>query len=132
MNSIRLYTLLHCAACDDTRAALTARDIAFTERSAVDKAPGIVPVVTALVEGGIVAWSGHRPDMIDLLADLLNDGPVPPHGLRDLEAAENTVLTRQQVLDQVEQHQLNPQDFLDECGDAPLYRGAALLDWLGY
>ena len=68
---ISLYTLPNCAASDETRAALTARGIAFTERSAADQSPLAAPVVATIVNHGIVAWRGHRPDLIDLLEDLV-------------------------------------------------------------
>lgn len=129
---ISLYTLPNCAASNQTRMALKHAGIAFTERSAADQSPLEAPVVALIVDRHIVAWRGHRADMIDLLADLISDGPVPPYGLRDLEEAEHAVLTRHQALSQVEAHQGHAEDFLDECGDQPLYRGQTVLDWLGY
>ncbi|MEE9937498.1 MAG: hypothetical protein PIQ35_27445 [Achromobacter xylosoxidans] len=129
---VSLYTLPRCAASDEARRALTSRGIAFTERSAADQSPSVSPVIATVVDGHLVAWHGHYPDLLDLLADLISEGPVQAHGLLTRNEACEAVLTRQQVLAQVEKHYLYPQQFLDECGDHPLYRGAVLMDWLGY
>lgn len=129
---ISLYTLSNCAESEQTRQALVKHGISFSERSAADHSPPASPVVATIVKGQIVAWTGHRPDMIELLADLLDLGPVPEGGLAYLEQAEEAVLTRFQVLVEIENHQLNHQDFFGECGDHPLYRGSTLLNWLGY
>lgn len=129
---ISLYTLPNCAESEQTRAALASHGIPFTERNAVDQSPLIAPVIATVVAGDIVAWRGHHPEFIELLADLVSQGPVPGHGLPYRELAEEAVVTRQQALVEVWGHQLDPQEFLKECGDQPLYRGKVLLDWLGY
>ncbi|WYX27702.1 hypothetical protein WJ976_19300 [Achromobacter denitrificans] len=129
---ISLYTLPQCTESAQTRQALVNLGIAFTERSAADHSPQVSPVLATIINNGIVAWTGHQPAMIDLLADLIDAGPVEAGGLAYLEQAEDAVLTRFQVLVEIENQQLNHQDFFDDCGDHPLYRGSALLNWLGY
>lgn len=129
---ISLYTLPNCEASELTRAAFLRAGIPFTERSAVDQSPLEAPVVSTIVDRHIVAWRGHRADMIDLLADLISDGPVLAHGLREREAAEEAVLTRFQVMQEIRDHQLSAEDFFADHGNHPLYRGRDLLNWLGY
>lgn len=129
---VSLYTLPNCTASDEARNALTGRGIAFTERSAADQSPPVSPVIASVVDGHVVSWHGHFPELLELLADLIDEGPVLAHGLLSRDEACNAVLTRQQALEQVEKHYLYPQQFLDECGDQPLYRGVVLMDWLGY
>lgn len=129
---ISLYTLSNCIEADETRAALAAHGLTFTERSAEDHSPPTSPVVALVVQGEVVAWTGHRPDLIDLLADLLDYGPVPRGGLADREQADDAILTRMQTIAQIEQHHLNVGDFFAEFGNQPLYRGALVLAWLGY
>jgi len=129
---ISLYTLPNCIEADETRAALSAHGLTFTERSAQDQSPPTSPVVALVVQGEMVAWTGHRPDLIDLLADLIAYGPVPRSGLGDRELADDAIITRLQAIAQIERHQLNAGEFFAEFGNHPLYRGASLLDWLGY
>lgn len=129
---ISLYTLPNCDDSKQTRVALTSAGIAFTERSAADQSPLEAPVITMIVNNEIVAWRGHRPDLLELLADLIDVGPVTAHGLQDRDHARDAVLTRMQVNGQIEGHQVSVSDFFDECGNHPLYRGAVVLDWLGY
>ncbi|WLW63597.1 hypothetical protein RA224_09300 [Achromobacter aegrifaciens] len=129
---VSLYTLSNCAESEQTRQALVNLGISFLQRSAADLSRPASPLVAAIVNGHSVAWRGHRPDMIELLADLLELGPVAEGGLADLEQADEAVLTRLQVLGEIDRHQLDHQDFYDDCGDHPLYRGSALLNWLGY
>ncbi|OZI46956.1 hypothetical protein [Bordetella genomosp. 5] len=129
---ISLYTLPNCEASKLTREAFLRAGIQFSERSAADQSPLEAPVVSTIVDRRIVAWRGHRADMIELLHALVSEGPVPAHGLSDLEEARHAVLTRHQALVQVEEHGAWPQSFLDECGDHALYRGSVVLDWLGY
>lgn len=134
-----LYTHLACVQCELSKDELAARGIEFTERSAADFAQALAakgydtaPVLAVAVENELVAWQGHRPDLIELLADLMDLGPVSVHGLRDRETANDAVLTRIQVMEEIGKHQLDAQDFFADCGNQPLYRGHALLDWLGY
>jgi len=129
---ISLYTLPNCIEADETRAALVAHGLTFTERSAQDQSPPTSPVVALVVQGEMVAWTGHRPDLIDLLADLIAYGPVPRSGLGDREQADDAIITRLQAIAQIERHQLKAGEFFAEFGNHPLYRGAPLLDWLGY
>lgn len=90
------------------------------------------PTVSAITAAGRVRWDGHHPDYIQMLADLISDGPIPRGGLSDYETATQVVLTREQALQEVVEHQLSTDEFLADCGDAPLYRGSKVLDWLGY
>ncbi|WP_313065138.1 hypothetical protein [Achromobacter animicus] len=136
---IVLYTVLGGAECALTKAALTQRGLQYGERSAMDYGTALArrgfdfaPVVTVAVENEFVAWTGHRPDLIELLADLLETGVLDADGLRDRETAEEAVLTRLQVVLQLRDHQANAQDFFADHGDQPLYRGRDLLNWLGY
>ena len=136
---VALYTHLACAQCELSKDDLAARGIDFTERSAADFAQALAakgydtaPVLAVAVENELVAWHGHRPDLIELLADLMDLGPVSVHGLRDREAANEAVLTRIQVMEEIGEHQLDAQDFFVNCGNHPLYRGRVLLEWLGY
>ena len=136
---ISLYTLPNCEASELTRAAFLRAGIPFTERSAMDYAPALArkgfdsaPVVTVAVENELVAWEGHRPDLIELLADLMDTGPVAADGLRERDAADEAVLTRLQVMQEIRDHQLSAEDFFAEHGNHPLYRGRDLLNWLGY
>jgi len=122
-----------------TKAALVERGIEFTERNATEYAHAlttkgfdIAPVLTVAVENELIAWQGHQIDLIDLLADLIDLGPVSVDGPREREAAEEAVLTHIQAIEEVLAHQLNVQEFFDDCGNHPLYRGRVLLDWLGY
>ncbi|KRA01284.1 hypothetical protein [Achromobacter sp. Root565] len=137
--AIVLYTVLGGAECALTKAALAQRGLQYAERSAMDYAPALArkgydfaPVVTVAVENELIAWTGHRPDLIELLADLLDTGLVDADGLRERDAAEEAVLTRFQVVLQLRDHQANAQEFFAEHGDQPLYRGRDLLNWLGY
>lgn len=91
-----------------------------------------LPAVIAITSAGRVRWHGYRPDLIPLLADLIETGPVPAQGLSDADMASDAVLTRDQALQVIRHHQINPSAFLLEHGDAPLYRGATVLHWLGY
>lgn len=137
--AIVLYTVLGGAECALTKAAFVQRGLQYAERSAMDYGTALArhgfdfaPVVTVAVENEFVAWTGHRPDLIELLADLLDTGVVDADGLRDRETAEEAVLTRLQVVLQLRDHQANAQDFFADHGDQPLYRGRDLLNWLGY
>lgn len=137
--AIVLYTVLGGAECALTKAALAQRGLQYAECSAMDYGTALArngfdfaPVVTVAVENEFVAWTGHRPDLIELLADLLDTGVVDADGLRDRETAEEAVLTRLQVVLQLRDHQANAQDFFADHGDQPLYRGRDLLNWLGY
>lgn len=137
--SITLYSTPDCAECTLTKAALAAYGVEFTERSAADFAQALAakgydsaPVLAIAVENELVTWQGHRSDLIELLADLIATGPVSAAGLRDRDAAEEAVLTRMQVIEEIRNHQLNAQEFFADCGNHPLYRGHVLLDWLGY
>ncbi|MGE8449369.1 MAG: hypothetical protein ACN6OP_01865 [Pseudomonadales bacterium] len=134
-----LYTHLACAQCELSKDDLAARGIEFTERSAADFAQALAakgydtaPVLAVAIENELVAWTGHRPDMIELLADLLDTGPVAADGLRESDAAEEAVLTRLQVMQEIRDHQLSAEDFFTDNGNHPLYRGRDLLNWLGY
>lgn len=138
--NITLYTIPTCAACALTKAALTERDIAFIERSATEYAAGLIakgfdgitPVVTFTVESELVVWQGHRPDLLDLLVDLVAHGPLPHHGFRDIADASDSVLSRFQVMQHIRGHQLASEDFFADHGNQPLYRGSVVLGWLGY
>lgn len=92
----------------------------------------VFPSVVACTTVGRFVWEGHRPDLIEMLADVFETGLVPAEGLHDQGAAEEAVLTRAQALSEIRDHQIDPTDFLAECGDQPLYRGKTVLDWLGY
>ncbi|ARP82930.1 hypothetical protein CAL12_20330 [Bordetella genomosp. 8] len=136
---IALYTTAACDECDKTKAALVARGIRFTERSAAEHQCALVakgfdgpPVIAFSVESELVAWQGYRQDLIDLLADLIEYGPLPRHGFRDLCDARDAVLTRFQAMQHIRGHQLDADEFFADHGKHPLYRGAVLLDWLGY
>jgi glutaredoxin len=136
---VTLYTSPECAQCALTKAALADCGIAFTERSAADYAQALAakgydtaPVLAVSMENELIAWHGHRPDMIELLADLFDLGPVSARGLRDRESADEAVVTRIQVMEEIGRHQLNAQEFFADCGNHPLYRGHVLLEWLGY
>lgn len=89
------------------------------------------PTVHAKTVEGDFHWVGHRPDLIAMLADLLAVGQVTA-AIDNYDDAADAVLTRQQALREIRDHQLNVEDFLAQCGDQPLYRGQAVLDWLGY
>ena len=136
---IVIYTVLGGAECALTKAALAQRGLQYAERSAMDYAPALArkgfdfaPVVTVAIENELLAWTGHRPDLIELLADLMDTGLVDADGLRDRDTAEEAVLTRFQVVLELRDHQANAQEFFAEHGDQPLYRGRDLLNWLGY
>lgn len=136
---IVIYTVRGGAECALTKAALAQRGLQYAERSAMDYAPALArkgfdfaPVVTVAVENELVAWTGHRPDMIELLADLMDTGLVDADGLRDREAADEAVLTQFQVMQEIRDHQASAEDFFADQGDQPLYRGRDLLNWLGY
>lgn len=128
---ITLTTKANCIESDKARSALEDFGIAFTERKEADPPPASVLLV-ARINDDVVAWTGYRPDMTDLLADLLDMGPVPEGGIDDLENAEEAVLTRTQVVAEIHNHQQSTKAFFEECGDHPLYRGSVLLNWLGY
>lgn len=137
--NVVLYTQLACAQCELTKTTLAARGIEFTERSRVDfasalagKGFSLAPVLTFAVENELIAWEGHRADLIELLADLMDTGVVPVDGLRDRDAAEEAVLTRFQVMQEIRDHQLSAEDFFADHSNQPLYRGRDLLNWLGY
>ena len=70
--------------------------------------------------------------LIELLADLMDTGPVAADGLRERDAADEAVLTRLQAMQEIRNHQLSAEDFFADCGNQPLYRGRDLLNWLGY
>ncbi|KAG1434883.1 hypothetical protein G6F57_021382 [Rhizopus arrhizus] len=134
-----LYTHLACVQCELSKDTLAERGIEFTERSAADFAQALsakgydtAPVLFVAIENELVAWQGHRPDLIELLADLMDLGPVPAHGLHLEEDAAEAVLTRMQVLEEIHRHQLDTADFFADHGNHPLYRGRVLLEWLGY
>lgn len=136
---ITLYITPECAQCELTKAALADRGIGFTARSAAEyahvlaeKGYDTAPVLAVAIENELVAWQGHRPDMIELLADLFDLGPVSARGLRERESADEAVVTRIQVMEEIGRHQLNAQEFFADCGNHPLYRGHVLLEWLGY
>ncbi|OZI62132.1 hypothetical protein [Bordetella genomosp. 11] len=136
---IAVYTTAACDECDKTKGALVARGIRFTERCATEHQRALVangfaspPVIAFSVESELVAWQGYRQDMIDLLADLIEYGPLPRHGFRDLCDARDAVLTRFQAMQHIRGHQLDAEEFFTDHGKHPLYRGAVLLDWLGY
>lgn len=136
---ITLYTNSGNAECALTKAALADRGIEFTELNAADYAQALAakgydsaPVLAIAVESELVAWQGHRLDLVELLADLIATGPVSAAGLRDRDEAEEAVLTRKQVMQEIGRHQVDAEDFLADHGDHPLYRGAVLLGWLGY
>lgn len=129
---VSLYTLPNCEESELTRKALRSLGIPFTERSAADTSPPFSPVVAMVVNSECIGWHGHQPELLELLADLLADGPIPFHGLTDFEQAESAVLTRKQAADQIEAHGLYVPDFFRDCGEQPLYRGSVLLNWLGY
>ena len=138
-SDVVLYTHLACAQCELSKDDLAARGIEFTELSAADFAQALAakgydtaPVLAVAIENELVAWTGHRPDMIELLADLLDTGPVAADGLRESDAAEEAVLTRLQVMHEIRDHQLSAEDFFTDNGTHPLYRGRDLLNWLGY
>ncbi len=88
------------------------------------------PTVVARTVEGDFRWAGHRPDLIAMLADLLAVGQVVS-GIDNYDDAAEAVLTRQQAAREIRDHQLNPNEFFAERGDQPLYRGKAVLDWLG-
>lgn len=48
------------------------------------------------------------------------------------EEAREARVTREQARREIEKHGCSWADFLAECGDHPIYRGAVVLDWLGY
>lgn len=134
-----LYTHLACIQSELSKSALSMRGIEFTERSGVDYASalarkgfGFAPVLSVAIENELVAWEGHRADLIELLADLLDTGVVPADGLRDIHDAEEAVLTRLQVIQEIRAHQLSAEEFFADHGNHPLYRGSVVLDWLGY
>ncbi|AZS77386.1 MAG: hypothetical protein E2591_30455 [Achromobacter sp.] len=134
-----LYTHLACAQCELSKNDLAERGIEFCECSAAHFAQALsakgydsAPVLAVAIENELVAWQGHRPDMIELLADLFDLGTVSAEGLRDRGSADEAVLTRIQVMEEIGRHQLNAQEFFADCGNHPLYRGRVLLEWLGY
>lgn len=92
----------------------------------------LAPVLSVAIENELVAWEGHRADLIELLADLLDTGVVPADGLRDMHDAEGAVLTRLQVIQEIRHHQLSTDEFFADHGNHPLYRGSVVLGWLGY
>ncbi|MCH1986481.1 hypothetical protein L7Q78_05845 [Achromobacter xylosoxidans] len=137
--NVVLYIRPACAQSDLSKVALTDRGIKFTLRSATEYAAALsvkgfssAPVLTVTVENELIAWEGHRPELIEMLADLMDTGPVGAHGLRDRDAAEDAVLTRFQIMQEIRDHQLSAEGFFADHGNLPLYRGRDLLNWLGY
>jgi hypothetical protein len=41
-------------------------------------------------------------------------------------------ITRRQAVAEIKKHRLNSEDFFKEVGDRGLYKGAEILNWLGY
>lgn len=48
------------------------------------------------------------------------------------DEAQEVILTRYQAQLEVAGHSLDWGDFLDDLGDHDTYKGADVLDWLGY
>jgi len=46
--------------------------------------------------------------------------------------ARDAVVSKQQVVEEIESHQLNPDEFFATFGDHETYKGWDVLDWLGY
>lgn len=137
--NVVLYIRPACAESDLSRVALADHGIKFTLRSAKEYAAALsakgfcsAPVLTVAVESELIAWEGHRPELIEMLADLMDTGPVAAHGLSERDAAEEAVLTRFQVMQEISDHQLSAEGFFADHGNHPLYRGRDLLNWLGY
>lgn len=57
---------------------------------------------------------------------------IPQGGYDNYEYACEAILTREEALAQVRQHQVSVDEFLQDVGDKPYYRGKEVLDWLGY
>ena len=48
------------------------------------------------------------------------------------EEAMNAEVSRDDARREIFRHSLDPEDFFHEVGDRPTYRGADVLEWLGY
>ncbi|SAI46825.1 glutaredoxin-like protein [Bordetella ansorpii] len=122
-----------------TTAALTRHGIAFNTISAKAqreslRAAGIgeLPALYANGPSARVSWSGYRPDLITLLAELVAHGPLASADLTDRDKVARAVLTREQAVACIRAHQFNPADFFASHGNSPLYRGSVVSHWLGY
>jgi hypothetical protein len=136
---VTLYTTPSCQPCRIAKRAMENRGIVFTTVDATDYADGlrslgfsIAPVTVVQVARDTSAWQGFRPDCIELLAELAEVGPMPRCGLSDYETARAAILTLAHVRYELARHGANAQEFYVVHGQHPLYRGAVLLDWLGY
>jgi len=123
---------LGCAQSAATKAMLSRLGICVVERHWRPDEQDTAPIVS--IELGIetVTWHGHQPDCIAMLAELCEMGSVPAHGLGSLEEEHDAILTRGQVVMEIERHGADAGEFFSECGEQPLYRGETILNWLGY
>ncbi|SAI73129.1 glutaredoxin-like protein [Bordetella ansorpii] len=122
-----------------TLAALDRHGIPFNRISASTqreslRAAGIgeLPALYAKGPSARVSWSGYRPDLIGLLAELIMRGPLDSADLNDPDKVARAVLTREQAVACIRAHQFNPADFFASHGNSPLYRGSVVSHWLGY
>lgn len=129
---ITIFTKPNCRASMATRTYLSMTGISFCERDADTQNYAVTPAVLVSVAGQSITWEGHRTYLLDMLGYVFDNGLIPSHGLSDYDSAREAVLTRAQVESLVKQHQVAQSDFDTDAGVHPLYRGAEVLDWLGY
>ncbi|MFY2610603.1 hypothetical protein [Achromobacter ruhlandii] len=129
---ITLFTRPGCAESAATRTSLGSIGISFGERNADERGGVVTPVLVARVGGESISWEGHRADLLDLLIDAFDAGFVPAGGMRDADEAREAVLTRAQVVRELRGHGVDVADFDADYAVQPLYRGADVLDFLGY
>ncbi|ALM83110.1 hypothetical protein [Bordetella sp. N] len=122
---INLYIHPRSVESQKTLNALTRHLIPFVTHWSDDPEP----VVDVSTPDDTIVWRGHRPDLIELLADL--DDVVPARAVaRAAMRGAADVLTRAQAHARITGAAMSLQAFFDECGDQPLYRGATLFWWL--
>lgn len=136
---VTLYTTPSCQPCRIAKRAMESRGIVFKTADAAEHVDSLrtmgfamAPVTVVHVASDTSAWQGFRPDFIELLAELVELGPMPRCGLSDYETACAAILTQAHVRYELARHGASAQEFYAAHGDHPLYRGAVLLDWLGY
>ena len=50
----------------------------------------------------------------------------------DYEEARQVMVSKAEAIAEIRDHDADPQDFFNDCGERDQYRGRVVLDWLGY
>ena len=137
--AVCVFTRRGCPASDATVTEFRKAGICFSTVSAEDYPATVAaagmsefPTVVADIANERIVWAGFQADLTDLLSDFVSEGPIPIYGLGDEDTARHSVMTRAHVIRELGRHGASPAEFFEECGCRPLYRGSAVLDFLGY